>query len=527
MEAIPVLVSLIPLALIVLVGWAIVRAVGRAGPARPSDPATIVRQLFVHGLLFAGVLVVTQGAIELIGELAEPGDDRSTATMARALAFLVVGIPLLAALARSVDRRLRIDDDEHRSMAWTVYLNAVLLVGLFGAMIEAQSVLQGAMASPAERSFEGARLATFVVWALVWSAHWFHFRRRYRPIGDLDLAIGTVVGLAPLALGVGGLVSVATHELYAAAVDDPGLGDGPSFDDWAATAIVGAAVWSWYWLVRFRRSARTEAWYTTVVPIAALGGFVATIVGLASAGYLVVVWLVGDPDATTAARHFDDVPVLAGVVGAGGATLWYHRSLLGPATERNTPIRAYDHVLALAALVAGVAGLTVLLSAVLADPSSPAANTLIAGATLTAVGGPTWWRVWARIERYANSDRPEVRAAELSSPLRRVYLVLVFGLGATVVVVALLTVLTVVFEDLLDGTVSRSTLDDGRIGIGLVLSVAGAAWYHYRIHRRDRSRGQARQASPTPRRAAAPTPPPEPMPSPTAPAPSSSEVDAP
>ncbi len=481
MEAIPVLTSLLPLAVLALVVWLAVRTFGQRGPDGGADPAVTLRRLFLYGLLYVTLLVAAQGLIELFRELLED-EDRSNAALARALAFLVVGGPACAGLVWYVDRRLTGDPEERTSLAWTVYLNGALLTTLIGSMIESQEVLRLALAPSERRRFASEALAAAIIWTGLWAGHWF-LRRRHGIRGDLDLSIGTVFGLAPLAVGLAGMLTIAGDELYDLITDDPVTGrGGPAFGSFVATAVVGGVTWTWYWLLRYRTATRTGLWYVTVLPIGALAGFVATVSMAATVGYTVAVWFLGDPDSSEAVRHFEPLPAFLAILAVGAATLAHHRSLLRVETERNDAIRSYDYLLALAALVSAVAGAVLLLVAVFSIGRSALANTVIAGITLVAVGTPVWFTFWSRIQRHIAI----ARLVELRSPLRRAYLFSIFGIGGLAVLIAVLAVLTSVFEDLLDGTVDRETLQDNRVGVAVVLAVTGVAWYHFRVYRAER-----------------------------------------
>ncbi len=484
------LVGLSTLVIALLAVWLIIRVTRHPG-ADARDPAAMVRRLFLYGLLYATVILTAQGVIELTRELIE-SDRRSNTALARAMSFLIVGLPVTALLGRYIDRRLASGWEERGALAWTVYLNAVLATSVFGLLIEGQAFLHEALSSGDERTFETSNFVAAAVWGGVWAGHWFGPRRRHGILGDLHLAIGTIAGLVPLAVGLGGMGYLAADALYDAVTDDPSPAQtDPGLAFFVALAAVGGATWAWYWLNHYRRSRRTETWYVTVLPIGALAGFVATIVGVAAAVDSVGVWFLGNPDAATAVRHFDSLPVLAGVVVTGLACWLYHRWELGPDPDRGMAIRIHDYLLALASLVATVVGVATLLVAVFDDGPGSVVNVAIAGATMVAVAGPVWAWFWSRIERNVRADPP----GETNSPVRRVYLFTLFGVGGLLVLVSAVAVLFTTIEDVLDGSLSRQTLHDDRVGLAILATVTAAAWYHYRVYRSERP-GAGRPAAP-------------------------------
>ncbi len=476
------LVGLSTFVFAILAGWMVLR-MARSPDEGDRDPATMVRRLFLYGLLYAAVVLVAQGVIESSREILE-AEQRSNTALARALSFLIVGLPVTALLGRYVDRRLAASSGERRALAWTVYLNAVLATALLGFVLEGHATLHGAFATSAvDREFEPSHLVAAVVWGGLWVTHWFGLKRRHGAIGDLHLAIGTIVGLVPLAVGFGGITRIGAEEIYDAATNDPETArTEPTFAYLLALFVVGAVVWAWYWLGNYRKAQRTDVWYVTVVPVGALAGFVATIVGLTMAINTVAVWYVGEPDTATAVRHFDSLPVLAGLVVAGLVCWLYHRWELGPDPERGPAIQVYDYLLAFAALVASVVGVAMLLVALFDSGPGSMVNVAVGGATMVVVAGPVWTLFWTRIGR---SIRVEP-ARETASPVRRVYLFTLFGVGGLMVLISSLAVLFTTIEDALDGSLSRQTIHDDRVGLAVLLTVTGVAWYHFQVYRAER-----------------------------------------
>ncbi len=471
--------------IVALIVWLILRLtglVGGDGDGDRTDPAATIRRVFLYGLLLLSVFLIVQGAGMLTTELVE-ANRRSNAMLAQAISFLVVGIPATLLLGWFVDRRLREQAEERRALTWTLYLNAALATAVVGFLLEGRLFLTEALRPSAARSFEAAALVTAVLWMMVWAVNWFVLKERHGITGDVHLAAGTIAGLISLVVGFGGLVRVGTDELYNALTDDPitARPGGPAAG-WVAMVVLGGLVWGWYWVANFRAGPRTEVWYVTVVPVGALAGFVATIVGLAIAANRVAVWYLGDPDQLEAVRYFDDAPVAAGVVAAGLVAWLYHRDELGSDPNRGIAVQAYDYLLAMASLVTAVIGTTMLLVAAFDDNPGPVVNTVIAGVTMVAIGGPIWAWFWSEIERHRAES-----ATEMGSPVRRVHLFSLFGVGGVTVLISGLIALMTTIEDALDGNLSRRTLHDARVALALLITVTGVAWYHFMVYRRERT----------------------------------------
>jgi hypothetical protein len=490
-----VLSSLFPLAFFGLIIWAIVQTVGRRrGEAEGVDQATSVRRLFEYGLMFTTLILTAIGMVMVLQELAGPvwdEADEDRTELALGLALVVVAGPAYGFLLRHGRRRLREEATERCSFSWTVYLNLSLLVALIVTSVAAQQMLEGATGVD---DFEVASLVPVVVWGAAWAMHWFWLKGALGLPGDWHLATGSLTGLVTLTLGVGGLAFVAGDTIYTNVVGRVPTGhDEPELRTWAIATFIGSGIWIWHWLGRYLGAERTSLWHVYVVLIGALGGLVAAMASAATIGYWTMVWFLGEPSDRLASQHFEYVPsVPAAVLVVGAATWQYHGYVLQRRrdVERTDPLRVYDYLVAGAGLVATVVGVTValvaLLEAITPQPvgtETQVANQVILAAVLTVIGGQLWWMFWSRIRGHLTIDP----GAELGSIVRRIYLIVSFGVGGVVVLVSLISVLFIGFEDLLDGTFGGQTVRSFRVVLSLVAAIAGIAWYHLDVFRSDRA----------------------------------------
>ncbi len=111
-----------------------------------------------------------------------------------------------------------------------------------------------------------------------------------------------------------------------------------------------------------------------------------------------------------------------------------------------------------------------------------AVNALLAAATLLAVGGPVWWVYWRAAQSAAHADPDE----ELRSPTRRVYLLLLFGVGGVAAVVALIVGVYLVLQDVVESVVGAETVRSVRFAVGVLLATAAITAYHWAVYRGDR-----------------------------------------
>jgi F0F1-type ATP synthase membrane subunit c/vacuolar-type H+-ATPase subunit K len=160
------------------------------------------------------------------------------------------------------------------------------------------------------------------------------------------------------------------------------------------------------------------------------------------------------------------------------------------ARARTEVRRIYEYLMAGIGLLAGAAGLVMVLAALVevatrtGSVGGDTTNSLLAAATLLAVGGPVWWLYWHGIQRTAQS----APADELTSRTRRIYLSVLFGMGSVAAVIALIVGVYLLFRDAVDGTVGAETFRSMRFPIGVLSATAAIAAYHWEVYRADHRR---------------------------------------
>lgn len=480
---------LLPILVVVLVVLAVRKAGQRGGAGAPPTDAHAVRRFFQYLLLFGLLVVVGVGLAGLLGRLIE-GDALVTSdtALARNLAFTVVGIPLLGAVAWWSRRRLAEDPAEARSLGWVFYATLASLTSLVLAMTGLNGVLRWATGLD---DYSGSGLAGFLVWGAIWGVHWWiDARVTSRRHSAMHHLAGSLIGLVVTAVGLGTLLADALRVL--AGLDDDVLlvvGADPLWQG-VVTLLLGVPVWLVYWALTAARQERDLPWLAYVLLAGVGGGLVTAVVAASTGVYSVLVWVLGEPGAEDAAEHFSSAPGAAAATFVGLLVWWYHRAVLTEAgVEVRTEVRrVYEYLMAGIGLGAAGAGVTTLLMALVEALTGTtyvggeAVNTLLAAATLLAVGGPVWWLHWRLTQRAAR----ETPAAELTSPTRRIYLVLLFGVGGVAAVVALLVGVYLLFQDLVEGTFGEETVRSMRVAIGILLTTAAIAGYHGAVFRADR-----------------------------------------
>jgi hypothetical protein len=495
--------GLLPLLVIVGLAALAVRALSRRDAARRGAAGAVsVRHFFQYALMFGVLIVVAIGLTGLIEQiLPAEGTEISTdeVALARSLAFVIVGGPVLFGLAAWTRRTLgQPGDPERDSFAWSAYLTVASITALSTSAWAMMSVTEWALQA---RDYDPAAVAMLIVWAPVWFGHWRLMETHANAERlQVERFVAAGIGLALLASALVQTVGEVFETVYrqfteadvlARSATEPGT--------LAALFVVGGAIWWWYWM-RYGLTAPESRWRQAYLLLfGVLSGLAAAIGSGAVVLYELLVWLVGDPDTTSPARHFSEVPGLLAVVVVGLVVWAYHRSVLASERRevRSEIDRVYDYLLAAVGLVAASTGITMLLVAAFeaiapADAvvvGDTARNTLLAAVTSLAVGLPVWWVFWRNITRERGIDPVE----EIDSPTRRVYLFSLFGVGGVVALVSMLTLVFVFIEDVLTSELSSETLYDVRVAVALVIAMGAIAAYHWLVYREDRELAPAKE----------------------------------
>jgi hypothetical protein len=460
-----------------------------------NAPSTFsIRRLFQYLLLFGLLIVSATGTSGLIGRLFDSGQviAESRSDLARDLTFVIIGIPLFVAVSLWTRRTLNNDPSEPHSAAWNTYLTVTSITALVTSMTSAYSVLNWAIGNA---PFSGQQLSSFLVWGLVWITHWQLIQSNStEDDARIHYVIGSLIGLGTLSFGLGGLISSIAR--VGIDVDEKALlvqSTNPTIK-FLILIIVGLPVWYQYWLVKALNAARELIWYSYVLLIGVAGGFITLVVSSSIVIYDFLVWTVGDPQEELASRHFDSSAAAVGGVVAGLAVWWYHGRVvntvkLSSVKSRDEIRRVYEYIVSGISLISAAAGLMMIIVAVLESitpgeivSTTSSSNTLMIAFTLIIVGAPIWYFFWSRIEAHVVTG-----GEEISSPTRRIFLLMLFGVATVAAVISLLTAVFIFLDNLLNNQLGMETLREMRFALAILLSNAGIGWYHWSIYRQERS----------------------------------------
>lgn len=485
--------SLIPIAIVAGIGYAIVSATrNRQDRSSGRSGAIAVRRLFQYGLLLAVLAVAAFGVGGLLERVLSDAAARRGSNLSGPLALTVVGLPVYWMLAQWSQRQLASDRDEAASLGWSLYLNVALIASLVTGVTYGYLLASGVIDG---RPYDGSHAAGLIVAAAIWGAHW-QWWRRYPPqiLASGHVLVGAAVGLGFMAAGAGFVIMRALDAIFdalggvaAAAASSESLAKA------AVSVGIGAVVWSWHWLMTARHNERTPHWNVYVVLVGVLGGSIAAVIGAATALFALLVWVVGDPGASSLAAHFQDAtPAFA--AGLVGVAVWrYHKSVLGLAVSRvRTGIdRVYDYVVSGVALATTAGAITTLVVALFEVMTGDAAassgdsdiNIVLGAVTLLIVGAPMWWIAWRRAQLAVARDKD----VEAGTTPRRAYLSIVFGVGGAVAFGALIRLLIVLFEAVFDEGRGAGIAGEISVPVGLLVTTGIIAAYHWSVFRAEKT----------------------------------------
>ena len=489
-----ILLSFLPLLIMIAVVVLVIRKVSKRATSS-SNTAQPVRLFFQYALAFGLFMIVTVGLAGLLSRALDVSNivNADQSSLASNLAFVVVGGPLLAGITIWLRNSLRENPSEGHGLIPTFFATLAAIVSLLVFLSSAIAALHNVISGD---EVLGSTLGRTIVWgtALILVLKISNsvipkndFRIQYF-VGSFITALAALIGLVQVLGGVLALLLSQqtffdTQKLALVSPDNPiGIGLG--------TLVMSGALWVYYWIKNANTNKSDTLWLAYVL-IAGVGGtLVIAITSLSISLYQVLVWFVGEPSSQNAGEHFASIPQSVATAFAGFLFWWYHKSLLPNESERTDVQRTYEYLVSAISLIASAIGISIVIVALIESLTSQvqlagagAINTLLGAGTVIVVAGPVWWHFWSRIQSIARVESN----AELSSPVRRVYLFLLFGVGGIVAIVSLITIVVQLFDGILSSNLGANTFSEMRFAIGILISTGIVAGYHWEIYRHEKS----------------------------------------
>ena len=489
-----ILLSFVPLLIMIAVVVLVIRKVSKRATSS-SNTAQPVRLFFQYALAFGLFMIVTIGLAGLLSRALDVSNivNADQSSLASNLAFVVVGGPLLAGIIIWLRNSLRENPSEGHGLIPTFFATLAAIISLLVFLSSAIAALHNVISGD---EVLGSTLGRTIVWgtALILGLKISNsvipkndFRIQYF-VGSFITALAALIGLVQVLSGVLALLLSQqtffdTQKLALVSPDNPiGIGLG--------TLVISGALWVYYWIKNANTNKSDTLWLAYVL-IAGVGGtLVIAITSLSISLYQVLVWFVGEPSSQNAGEHFASIPQSVATAFAGFLFWWYHKSLLPNESERTDVQRTYEYLVSAISLIASAIGISIVIVALIESLTSQvqlagagAINTLLGAGTVIVVAGPVWWHFWSRIQSIARAESN----AEHSSPVRRIYLFLLFGVGGIVAIVSLITIVVQLFDGILSSNLGANTFSEMRFAIGILISTGIVAGYHWEIYRHEKS----------------------------------------
>lgn len=484
-----IIFSFLPLLLMIGIIVLVVRKIsGRE--ASSGSSAQPVRLFFQYALAFGLFIIVNIGLAGLLGRVIDPSNIVSSdqAGLASNLAFVVVGGPLLAGISIWIKRSIAANPHDGQGFVPTFFATLAAVISLLVFMSSTIDAVQSAIAN---EPFYGQSLSTAIVWGIALAVIIRIANRVVPPadfqihyfVGSLITAIAGVVGLVKV---IGGSLSLIFGLQKSAIVT---IGNSSAIDG-LVILVIAASLWTFYWVKNANQRSETGLWFGYVLLAGVGGSLVLAVTSSIIAIYRVLVWFIGDPTSDVATTYFAGTPTAVASALVGTLAWWYHKSLLPLRTERTETHRVYEYLMSAISLIASTVGLAIVIVAVI-EALTPnvivddegAINTLLGAATVILVGAPVWWHYWSWIQKLVKQS-PD---SELTSPIRRVYLFTLFGVGGIAAIISLITVVYQLFEGILSSNLGASTVNEMRFALGILISTGIVAAYHWEIYRHERN----------------------------------------
>lgn len=481
-----IIVGLIfPLLLLVAV-FLILRKLMSATRSRSRNDISI-QEVFQCLILFGLVIISGIGVSGLLGRLFDAGRivAENQTDLARNITFVIIGVPLTIILSSWISKSFRANPEGRESIIWIGYLSLISITSLTAAISGIHQLLSWGIGN---EPYRGASISQSLTWSTIWWLHWRNSRQMHRKAAGLtNLLIGSAIGLVITATGIGGLIGNIIERFIGLSTNATLVEGTDPMVNSSINIGIGAVVWYIYWLRNAQKQARELLWYLYVFLAGVTAGLVTAVASSSIVMYQTLVWFFGDTGGKNTSEHFLQIshPVGSAIVGLG--LWWYHRSALG-SKEISEVRRIYEYIFTGVSLISSSLGLLMIIVAVIEGftPSeiattSAGSNTLILSVTLLLVGAPLWALFWNRIQRRTRIDRNEI-----SSPTRRIYTLMLFGIAGIAAVISIIITVFVFLDDALNNQLAWETLRKARFALAILLTNGAISSYHWSIYRNEK-----------------------------------------
>ena len=477
----PLIVLLPP----VTVGIVLVALIRRRPGDEPDVGIGAARRIFYYAISFITLMTAAIGADSLLRALIEAatGDGRLDAEgVALGGAALVVALPVWALVSRVANRSLAEHRVEAGSISRKMYVYGTLVIALAFITVALYSIV-GSPISP--ESFEPYALTTFAVWMAVAAYLWRVESDEGQPspmsrqLRSLFIYGGALLGLVLLMIGVWMLGAAMVRGAYDALFAPKLVLDEDPLRIGAGLAVPGALYWALFWHRWSRAHADSPLRIAFIYGPGILAGAAVALTFAALALQQTLEWAF-QRYTIAPAEQFESLPIAAGGVFVGLASLGYHAALADalPGAFAASANRIYRYLLAALGLAALSVGADLFIvfalgtfDGVIGEDGYLEASV---GIAVLALGAPLWAYHWSRQQAIAQA----AGSGELQAPSRRYFVYTVFGAALLTGVGALTAIIFMIIFEALGGDPGGAQLEDLRWPIALLVVALSAGGYY-------------------------------------------------
>ena len=487
-----ILFSLMPLVLfIAILALVLAKVTGKAHS--PKSSAQPVRLFFQYALAFGLFIIFTVGLAGLLSRVLDTSNivTADQSSLATSLAFVVVGGPLFVGIIIWLKKSISENPADGHGAIPTFFTTLAAIISLLVFLASTIAALRNLVNDDPVFGFTISRAIIWgIAWALILKAANSvipknDFRIQYFT-GSLITAIASVVGLIKVLTGL--LVIVLGQTALLGNANSALVNTQNNTLNGLAILVVSAALWFYYWVKNADTQTNDTLWLSYVLIAGVGGSLVIALTSLIVTIYRILVWFIGDPSSEVLSTYFARLPGSTAAATVGLLAWWYHKSLLPIKTQRTETQRIYEYLVSAISLIASTIGLAIVIVAIIESFSkvliagAGAINTLLGAITVMLVSAPVWWKFWSRIQRFTN----DAQVAEVGSPVRRIYLFILFGVGGVTSIISLITIVFQIFDDLLASNLGAATLNEMRFAVGILISTGIVAAYHWMVYREEK-----------------------------------------
>lgn len=474
-----------------------------------------IRRLYFYAVALISLEVVLWGGIGLLRSIVARYELGGTDALARALALILVGVPIFLFHWLWAQRTASRDEEERDASLRAIFLYAAMIGTLVpvtqNLLALINRLLLGGMGLSVSRAIVGggqswsdnliAILINLIVAAYFWNVlrgEWRSQpgRENFADVRRLYRYLWVLYGLLMMVFGAQQLLRFV---FYVPTNTLGGLGR-ETFVNGLALLLVGTPIWIYTW--RICQNALTDSTEQgstlrlVVLYLLALGGVVSVLTAGGNLLYSVIDRLLGN---TTAWSDF--IQRIGGPISVGVplAVVWAyfgrwrdrHIEAVSTGVQRETLKRPHAYILSLIGLVTAFIGVTMLISVIidLVVGSQYLASDFMRERTSAAlatllVGLPLWLSTWLPISRQAAADSDSGEHARRSL-IRKAYLYLVLFASVIGGMVSAVTVVFRLLNAALTGQIESDFLSSTLNLLQLLALFAVVLIYHLETLQRD------------------------------------------